>query len=483
MISKFKIEILNKEQMDKIMDATYIVMEEIGMDIFLDEARDILKNAGCEVDGIRVKIPREVTKKAIALAPNGIQIYDRNGKPAMNLEGRDSYFGSGPTCPYFMDPETNERRESRKGDAANSAKVADALEHIDYTMSLVMIGDETGTLADVHEVDAMIRNTTKPMATWAFNKENLKDMFSLCEAVKGSKDAFRKEPFLIVYNEPTTPLTHSKEALEKLLLCSKHNVPGIYTPGMIMGGTAPCTIAGALPVGLADTLTGVVISQNYAPGCPIICGTSGTPMDMKTMQTPYGAPETSMLLGASNEIMDYIGLPCFDMAGATDAKVIDAQAGMEASMEIMISLMSGGNLIHDSGFMDIGMMGSLSHMVVCNEAIGMAKRYCRGVDIDDAAIDIENIRQVGPGGNFLAQMHTAKYFKSEFWMPSILERRTYQGWTEDGSKDLATKAHDKVREILANHKPEELPADVLVKLDEIVASAEKRETEAMQAAK
>jgi trimethylamine--corrinoid protein Co-methyltransferase len=480
MISKLKIELLGKEQMDQILEATYTVMEEVGMDVLLEQARDILKEAGCQVDGNRVKIPRAVTKKAIETAPTGIQIYDRNGKEAMLLEGRNSYFGSGPTCPYFMDPETNERRESRKGDAANSAKVGDALEHIDYSMSLVMIGDETVTLADVHEVDAMVRNTTKPIATWSFNKDNLKDMFSLCETVKGSKDAFRDEPFLIVYNEPTTPLTHTIEALEKVLLCAEYNVPTIYTPGMIMGGTAPCTIAGALPVGLADTLTGVVITQNYKPGCPIICGTSGSPMDMKTMQTPYGAPETSMLLGASNEIMDYIGLPCFDMAGATEAKTIDAQAGMEVAMQTLISLMTGGNLIHDFGFMDIGMMGSLSHLVVCNEVAGMAKRYCRGIDINADTIDIENIKQVGPGGNFLASMHTAKYFRSEFWMPSILERRTYEGWVEDGSKDLSKKADEKVREILANHKPEELPADVLVKLDEIVASAEKRDEEAKQ---
>lgn len=473
MISNVRFQVLGEKQIEQIMDATYRIMEEIGMDIHLDKAVELLKDEGCEVDGVRVKIPRRLTKKALSLAPKGIQMYDRNGNESMLLEGRNTYFGSGPTCCYFIDPYTNERRVPKKEDAGNTAKISDALPNMDFTMSLCVVGDQNVHLADLHELDAMIRNTTKPVATWAVNSDNLKKMIEMCEIVAGGEKELEEKPFMIIYSEPTTPLVHTKDALEKLIIAAEKNLPGIYTPGMIMGGTAPVTVAGALPVGMADTLTGLVISQLVNPGSRFISGASGTPMDMKTMQTPYGSPETSLLLAASNEVCHYLGLPSFDLAGATDSKKVDAQAGMESAMQAMVSLLSGGNLVHDCGFMDIGMTGSLTQLVVCDEIVGMAKRYCQGVLVDDDRIDIENIRQVGPGGNFLTSMHTAKYFRKEIWMPSLIERRGYEPWYDDGEKDLETKAQERVREILENHKPEELDADILEKLDEIIKEAEK----------
>ena len=474
MISQVEFRFLTEAKMDRLLDAGYQIMEEIGMDIHYGEARDLLAAAGCAVDGIRVKIPREITKKAIDTAPAGIQIYDRDGKEAMLLKDRNSYFGGGPTCPYFFDPKTGERRPAQKSDAATAAKVTDALPNIDYAMSLTMVGDETKVLADLHEIDAMVRNTTKPLAGWAFNRENMEDIFAICAAVAGGREQLRRKPFLIVYSEPTTPLTHSEEALKKLLLAAEYGVPCIYTPGMILGGTAPATIAGALPVGLADTLTGLVIAQLAYPGAPFLGGTSATPMDMKTMQTPYGAPETSMILGASNEIMHYLGLPSFDMTGATESKKIDAQAGIEVSMEALVSLMTGGNLIHDCGFMDIGMTGSADHLVLCDEIIGMAKRYCANFEVSDDTICVANTAAVGPGGNFLGAEHTFKYFRSEFWEPTLMERRAYDAWQADGAKDTAARVHEKLTAILESHQAEPLPAAVIAEIDAIIAAAEAR---------
>lgn len=187
MISNVRFQVLGEKQIEQIMDATYRIMEEIGMDIHLDKAVELLRNEGCEVDGVRVKIPRELTKKALSLAPKGIQMYDRNGNESMLLEGRNTYFGSGPTCCYFMDPYTGERRVPKKEDAGNTAKISDALPNMDFTMSLCVVGDQNVHLADLHELDAMIRNTTKPVATWAVNSDNLKKMIEMCEIVAGGE--------------------------------------------------------------------------------------------------------------------------------------------------------------------------------------------------------------------------------------------------------------------------------------------------------
>lgn len=474
MRSHIRFEMLDELTIEKLLNAGFSVMEKVGMDIYLPQAVELLQQAGCKADGIRVRIPREVTKKAIATAPNSITIYDRNGQEAMTLTGHNSYFGPGPTCPYFIDPYTQERRPAVKQDTVNTAIIADALHNIDYVMSLCMISDYDKTLADIHEVDAMLRNSTKPITTWAFNRENMETIFQLCTVVAGSREALREKPFLIVYSEPTTPLSHSRDALEKLILAAEYEVPCIYTPGMIMGGTAPATIAGALAVGLADCFTGLVINQLVTPGAPFIGGTSGSPMDMKTMQTPYGAPETSLLLAASNEIMRYIGIPSFDMAGATEAKKIDAQAGIECAFEVMISLLSGGNLIHDCGFLDVGMTGSLDHLVLCDEIIAMAKRYCAAVTVDDDRIGLDNIAAVGPGGNFLASEHTFRYFRSEFWEPTLMERRSHDNWVSDGSLDMTARINTKMKRLLESHQPKPLSSNVTAQLDAIIKKVEDR---------
>lgn len=472
MISKVKVDFLSDESIEKILDSTFEVMEDVGADIFCDEAIALLKEAGCSVDGNRVKIPRELVKKCIETAPSMIKIYNRNGEEAMDLGGRNSYFGSGPTCSNFIDPVTGERRLSRKEDAANTAKVIDALEHMDFAMSLVMIADQNAKLADIHETDAMLRNTTKPIATWAFNRENMERIFKMCAAVAGSMEKLQEKPFLIVYSEPTTPLTHTKDAVEKLMVAAEYGIPCVYTSGIIMGAAGPTTVSGCLTVGFAESFTGLVIHQLTNSGAPFITGVGGSPLDMKTMQAPYGTPEGSMLETASNQIARYLGLPGFDLAGATESKIVDAQAGMESMFEFLISLLGGGNLIHDSGFIDIGLTGSLTHLVACNEMIGMAKRVGESIEVTDELIGLDTIKKVGPGGNFLSTKHTYKFFKKEHLIADLVERRSYETWEADGAKDYAARAAERVKEILENHKPQELSEAVIGELDALVAEAE-----------
>lgn len=463
--------ILSEEQIKDVIASGYRVMEDVGMDIHNEEALALLKEAGCEIDGIRVKITREQVAKAMETVPKCVKVYSREGDLAMELGGRNCYFGPGPTCPNFIDPKTGERRPAIKQDAADTALVADALPNIDFVMSLCVIGDQTKTLADVHEIHAMVQNTEKPLVGWAFNKENLQFTVDMCAAVVGGADALREKPFLIVYSEPTTPLVHTKEALDKVLLLNKAGVPCIYTPGMIMGGTAPVTIAGALSVGIADTLTGLVISQLAAPGAPMIVGAAGGPMDMKTMQHSYGAPEWMLLHGASAEVFHYMELPVFHAAGVTDSKIVDAQSAIESTMQIVNALGTGGNLIHDVGFTDLGMTGSVEQMVMCDEIIGMAKRLFCGITVDEEQIAFDTVKKVGPGGNFLMEAHTAEHFR-ETWTPTLIDRNGYAAWEAAGKKDMTQRTAEKMRYILDTHTPKAMSEEAKAAIDAILLKAE-----------
>ncbi|MEG0377602.1 MAG: trimethylamine methyltransferase family protein, partial [Eubacterium sp.] len=435
---------------------------------------EILKKAGCSVEGMRVKIPYRAVENALKTVPESFKVYDRLGNEAMDLGGMNSYYGAGPTCPNFFDPRTGERRQAIKQDAADAALVGDALPHIDYIMSLCMVGDTVKGSADIEEVDAMLRNTTKPIASWAFSAHNLEVIIDMCATVAGSHQALQDKPFLIMYSEPTTPLTHGKDALEKVIVMAKNRVPCIYTPGMILGATAPTTMAGAMSIGIAECLTGLIIHQSISPGAPYIAGCAGSPLDMRTMQPPYGAPENILLHGASSEIWRKLGIPSFGLAGAPDAKVVDAQAGFETAMQVFLSGACGGNLIHDVGFMDFGLTGSLQQLVFGNEVISHARRLFEGIDTDDEHLAYDAICAEGPGGNFFKSKNTRKYCRKEIWISDLTERRPYSQWLADGAKTMAEVAQDRLLHILDTHHPEPLPEGILKQLDEIVLCEEER---------
>lgn len=352
--------------------------------------------------------------------------------------------------------------------------MADALENIDFLMSLCMIGDQTPQLADVHEVDAMLRNSTKPILTWTFNLANLKDIVAMAEAAVGGAEALREKPMIIVYSEPTTPLSHSKEALEKVMYMAEKGLPCVYSPGMSFGGTAPVTLAGALTIGLADVFLGITVSQLVREGAPIICSSNGGVLDLKTFQCAYGSPEMLLMDGAGTQMLRSLGIPSFGLAGATDAKTLDAQAAMEVTAEIIASIGSGANLIHDLGMMDVGMTGSIHLMVFCEEVVGYAKRLKQGFSVDENGLAANVINEVGPNGNFLNHEHTFLNFRKEMYVPELGIRQDYNSWLANDKKTMADRVNEKIARILNEHKPEPLADDITLKLDEIVKTAETR---------
>jgi len=464
-----KVDVISKSEIDLIMEQTYELLEETGVDIKNEEALDLLMHAGCSSSGTVTKIPRQLIKSAIETAPSCIEIFDRNGKSAMKLTGMNSYFGPGPTCPNFFDPQTGERRRAIKQDAADTACLCQALPNIDFVMSLCSIGDVPVNLADVYEMDAMLRNTTKPIVGWSFTGENLQKIIDMCAVVAGSLEALQEKPFVIIYAEPITPFIQPDESLNKLMLLARNKIPVVYSPGMILGATCPTTIAGALSVGLVDALAGLLVSQLVSEGAPFISVSAAGPMDMMHMQHAYGAPEAALMNAAACSIFHDIGIPVFGVAGASDSKAAcDGQTAAETMLQILFSISAGGNLTHDIGFMDAGLTGSLSSLVMCDELIGMARRFMRGFRVDDECLAKEVIQEVGIGGNYLAEEHTLEHFRDEFWVPKLFDRRPYEAWENDGGKDLKSRCDDKVREILAKRQVPPLADDVLIKLDSLI---------------
>jgi trimethylamine--corrinoid protein Co-methyltransferase len=331
----------------------------------------------------------------------------------------------------------------------------------------------TGT-ADRHAFKAMVTHTVKPIVFTAWDRQGLFDIIEMASVVAGGLDNLRLNPFLTVYLEPTDPLQHSREAVEKLLLMAEYGLPAIYAPGPIVGANAPISRAGCLVQVNAEILSGVTIAQLKRPGTPLICGGGFGHFEMKTLITAYSGPEFPLLVAAANEIMQYYGIPTWSYGGFSDSQSPDVQAGIEATYSVMMAALSGGNLNHDVGYVEAGRTCSYELIAICHEIIGLVRRMLEGVSVSDKTTCVDLIDQVGPGASHLATDHTLAHFR-EVWYPELAERRKYEDWVATGQQTMLQKAHAKVVEVLDNYQPPRLAPEVEEQLTAIVKRADSRE--------
>lgn len=468
-----QLRVLSNDQIEQIVYAAMDVLQVSGTRVYQDEALELLRGAGCVVqDDTRVFIPAWLVENSLKSAPSRIVLAGRDREKRVTLEKNQIYYGTGSDCPFILDPYTGERRRYTFEDVYRAAKIADALPHIDFHMSLGLTSDVPIGTYDRHQFMAMLKGTTKPFVITATDREGLADQFEMACATIGGRDEWRKLPMFVIYIEPSSPLNNSKEALEKLLYAAENDIPAIYTPCPICGATAPATMAGTLVQALAEFFTGLAISQLKRKGAAVIMGGVTSILDMSTTILAYGAPELSLLSAAMTQVAQYLNVPMFSTAGCSDSKSLDQQAAIEAAISIAISGLSGANLIHDVGYLESGLSGSYDMLVMSNEIIGMVKRILRGVPVDAEHLAVEVIDHVGPGGHYLMEEHTLKHFRTEFWMPELLDRTNWDTWEANGSKTLRQRVHDKVLDLIEHYQPEPIPADVESQLRVIVARAD-----------
>jgi trimethylamine--corrinoid protein Co-methyltransferase len=470
-----RFQILSEDQIEEIVGGSFEVLERVGVRIHNEEAVRLLREGGAHVTGNNlVRIPSFLVKKSLQTAPGRIVLAGRDGTRDVVLEKDRIYFGTGSDCPFFLDPYTGNRRKTVFHDVVNAAKVTDALPNIDFFMSLGLISDVPAKTYDRHQFLAMTLGTAKPLVITAVNGRGLADQFEMASLILGGKEKFRQNPTFAIYAEPISPLVHSKEAVEKLIFAAEERIPVIYVPAPSGGGTAPVTMAGVLAEGLADTLTGLVIAQLKKEGTPFVMGGVFTIMDMRTTIFSYGAPELLMMSAALSEIGKAIGLPVFSTAGCSDAKELDQQAGLEAGMSVLMAALSGASLIHDVGYLESGLLGSLDMLVLSDEAISMAKRIMQGIPVNKESLAIDVISKVGPGGHFLQERHTMTHFKKDIWIPTLLDRRNLGDWEEAGRKSMGDRARNKVRGILEAHVPLPIEEKVVKELKAMIAEADEK---------
>jgi trimethylamine--corrinoid protein Co-methyltransferase len=341
--------------------------------------------------------------------------------------------------PDFRDPYTCQIRPTLLADVENTAKVVDKMENYAYVSNNGLGSDCNQRIWDLRSLKAMRMYCGKPNLTTATNRENLKAMIDMAAEMAGGYEELRRNPTLMLYNEPVSPLMNSMEAIQKLMLCAEHGIPTTYASGGVSGGTSPVTLSGSIVVSNAECLAGLVIHQLTRKGAPFIYGYIYGAMDMQSTMNVYGGPELGMVHAIMADMARYYDLPLYSTSGCTDALEVDAQAGTEGMFSILCAAMSGGNLVHDNGYTGLGSTGNLSMILLTNEHIGFAKRLIEGIKFDEESLAIDLIDKVGHGGDYISQKHTAKHFREEVYYPKYFNRKMYDAWKAEGGLTLNEK--------------------------------------------
>jgi trimethylamine--corrinoid protein Co-methyltransferase len=447
------LQVLTEEEIEAIYFSALRVLYETGVRVYDKEGVEVAYSGGAIVedtteDSSLVKIPPWMVDKARATLPRKVVVVGPDRKYRMELYKNQIYFGTGSDTPFTIDPYTGKRRRATYQDVKNFARLAQALPNIDFHMSLGITQDTAVGTYDRWQYLAMLEGTSKPINITAVDLEGVRDQLEMAYIRLGGKEEWKKGPAFSLYIEPVSPLSHSKEVVQKLLFACDNDIPFVYTPCPLAGATAPTTLAGTAVQALTESLFGIVLSQLRKPGASLIIGGLMSNMDMITTVYCYGSPEMALLSAAYTEITKWLEVPMYETAGCSDVKAFDEQAAMEATINIATAALAGGNMIHDVGYIEQGLTSSMEMMVASDEIIDMVKRILRGIPVSDETMALDVMEAVGPGGHYLEQDHTYNRFKTEIWRPKLLDRLNWENWTQAGSKRYGERVHDRVIEIL-----------------------------------
>jgi len=469
--------ILSESDIIRILDEALDVLEKVGLLIEHPTAMDRLLSAGATSKGnpLRVLIPRHIVKTCLKSAPSKIQLFDRDGNPAMDLSGFNVHFDPGSAAINVLDWHTDTIRKPTTFDAVEFHKLTELLPHFAAQSTGVIPDDVPREIADQWRLAIALHCGSKPVVTGTFSELSFAPMMEMLALVRGGKEALREKPLAIFDACPSPPLTWSHLGCQTLIDGAEAGIPLEFVSMPLAGATAPVTLAGALVQHTAETLGGVVITQIISSGAPVIYGGSPAIFDMREGTTPMGAVETMMIDVAYNQIGKYLNLPTHAYMGLSDAKRVDAQAGLESGIGAVLAALAGINVISGAGMMDFESCQSLVKLVVDHDICGMAFRLTRGITFRDGSLAEDLQRDLTQGDLFLTSPNTLSFLRQEQYIPSkVIDRKNSNEWLQAGSSSLMERAKDRVQQLLNSYNVEPLSNFQSKEIQDIMnASAQK----------
>jgi trimethylamine--corrinoid protein Co-methyltransferase len=471
------IELLDQQTEKEVLEEGFALLDNPGLIITNRQALEMLSAAGARVDhkSKLVKIPRELCERALDSCPSQFALHDLKGEPKILYGGQRVQFAPGSSALTFLDRDTNQIRPAVTRDLVDFIKVAEVLEGIDAQSTAMVCSDVPAEMADLYRLYLVLSYSSKPVITGAFQKETWQTMRDMLVIASGSQETLKEKPLAAFDVCPSSPLSWSDITCQNLLDCANSGIPIQIISMPMAGATSPVTLAATVVLHTAECLSGVVLAQTAQPGAPVVWGGSPAIFDMKAGTPPLGAAGSWMLGVAYAQIGRSLGLPTQTFMGLSDAKVLDAQAGMEAAAGTLMAALAGVNLITGAGMLDFENCHSLEKLILDADLFGLTHQVIQGLPLRDDPIALELIRAVGHQSDFISQEHTFRWFKEENYYPTpVIDRLPLEEWIKGGSLTAGQRAHLEGDRLLARYQASGLDGAAREELRVITSLAAKK---------
>lgn len=462
-----RLQPLSARDLDKIHCATVDILADTGMAFDSERAVAIFKNRGFKVDGKRVFFTERAIEDALETAGRSFTALGRNPAHHLKVDRETFSVGLGRSAPFIVDYD-GKRRSPTTEDYINVMKVGQSLKAIEHVGPLVFPADVPAEVGNAHCFYLALKYTDKPINSDAdpgYGVDMLCIAFGITRA-EMKKDAEKG----LVYGQstinPTSPLMIEQGQCDNLLDLAEIGVPLIMAPMPVAGTTGPCTLPGVLVLQNCEIIGPLILAQLVNPGLPVLYGTIASATDMRTLSAINGSPEVRLIEYASAQIARFYGLPSRGNVGLTDSIGSDFQAGAESMFQFLNTVRSGINLLPGCGHLGSFLEGSLEKIVLDAELAEYTARFFKPLEFNKENMAVDVIKSVGIQGNYIAQAHTAKHCRNEYYYPAIFNRENHEKWQLEGSKDALARAHERVLAILDQYERPDLDPKIEKELDE-----------------
>jgi len=437
------------------------------------KALDILEAHGAQVDRqtMVAKIPGQLVEEYLAKAPPTYSLSALDPALDLPLDGTYSHLGTDGCGVEIIDAFSGERRMTTKQDVQDVARVADYLEAIAFHWVPISAQDCPPQSRSLHELEAVWSVSKKHVQTETIvNEREMRAAVEMAAMLAGGREALRKRPVLSIMQCTISPLAHDGGSLEAGLVAAEAGLPVGYMTMASCASTGPVTLAGDLVVGNAEVLGALVLMQMAHPGCPVYYAAAQTSTDLRTGAYTGGGPEDFLFGAATNVLADFYKVPLSMGAFATGAKEPDWQAGVDNSLSAFMAVSTLSDMLLGAGLLHGSRILSYEMLLMDSEIWSILQALYQGITVNEETLALDAIREVGPGGSFLAHKHTRRHMR-ERWQPTLMDRRPYNTWEakRDGGREWA---REKAQQILREYHPEPLEAGLRKELQKMIQRME-----------
>lgn len=461
----FALNTYSSDIVRRIHQATFDVMQHTGIKVRSKKAADIFSSSECFVEQIQkeylVKFPGNIIEECIQSAPSTIKLYGRDSEKDY-VVGKDSpTFANGHCVVDVVDPYTGEYRPALKRDCGKIAKLCDCVPEFDVFSRPLYPNDVPGESLQLHNLEIITRNTTKHFFCDAGSAEKLDKMINMGAVVRSSLENFKNRPFFSVICAPSSPLIIDPECSDVIIQAASQGVCVNIVTMPLAGATSPATLAGTLVVINAEILSCLVLSQLVRKGAPCIYGSCSTMMNLRNGIPAFGAPEGGMIQAGAAALARFYELPSYlGPAFWTSSKTLDLQSAYEGGLLALTVALAQGSICWGAGVINNLMAIDYAKLIMDAEAAKNIQKILTGIPVDDEALALDAIHDVGPGNNFLTHEHTFSHMR-ELSEKGLYDWSQQVVWENKGSKTLTDRAQRKVRNILESHEPLPLSESVV----------------------